>query len=409
MICRHIATRVCISRVANAALLGIAPFSALTGNASDNASLVAYLAAQITAALEGLKWKDAVQVATTANGTLASAFANGQTVDGIVLTTGMRILLKNQTAQAENGIYLVSASGAPTRSSDANGAAELEGATVTVQRGDSNANTTWTQTTDGITLGSSNIVWAQFGSSVPDATDTTKGILKLYPTPDGTNTDGGVSQSGLNAKFRLARTVTGTDGLLQADDNAIIIFNSATPFNFTIDQLTANSKVSFINIGAGAVTFINGTGVTLSGGVILPGAFAPVFPSCSIVFISATTPLTTIGAPLLSLEVPDTTGGTITEDCKNQQQCMFVGSASFAGPKTIAHANDTNTLVKNSVYTLTNLAAVITFPTSYTMQANDSRWNNGAHTFTPAVVGKHEFSATWDGTDWNLKVTSPYS
>lgn len=56
-----------------------------------------------------------VDVATTANGTYATAFANGQTVDGVSITTGMLILLKNQTNGVENGLHKVAAAGAPTR------------------------------------------------------------------------------------------------------------------------------------------------------------------------------------------------------------------------------------------------------------------------------------------------------
>jgi hypothetical protein len=59
--------------------------------------------------VNGLTWKEEVRVATTANGTLATAFANGQTVDGVALVTGDRILLKNQTTATENGIYVVAA------------------------------------------------------------------------------------------------------------------------------------------------------------------------------------------------------------------------------------------------------------------------------------------------------------
>src|SRR3990172_5056619 len=57
----------------------------------------------------GLAWKASVRVATTANGTLATAYANAQTVDGVALVTGNRILIKDQTAGAENGIYTVNA------------------------------------------------------------------------------------------------------------------------------------------------------------------------------------------------------------------------------------------------------------------------------------------------------------
>lgn len=72
-----------------------------------------------------------VRVATTANGTLATAFANGSTVDGVVLATGDRILLKNQTTTTDNGIYTVNASGAPTRAADfTTGAATLTGGVI---------------------------------------------------------------------------------------------------------------------------------------------------------------------------------------------------------------------------------------------------------------------------------------
>jgi hypothetical protein len=88
--------------------------------------------------------KDSVRVATTANGTLASAFANGSTVDGVTIATGDRILLKNQSSAAENGIYTVGASGAPTRATDANTSGELSvGSVVYVEAGTTNAGITY--------------------------------------------------------------------------------------------------------------------------------------------------------------------------------------------------------------------------------------------------------------------------
>lgn len=114
-------------------------------------------------AILGLSWKTPVRVATTTNGTLATAYANSQTIDGVTLATGNRILLKDQTTQTENGIYTVNASGAPTRATDADSTAELAAATVYVTSGTTNADKAYTQTTDAPTIGSSNIVWAQVG------------------------------------------------------------------------------------------------------------------------------------------------------------------------------------------------------------------------------------------------------
>jgi len=62
--------------------------------------------------------KESVRVATTTAGTLASDFENGDTIDGVVLVTGDRILIKDQTTGTENGIYIVETTGTPTRASD---------------------------------------------------------------------------------------------------------------------------------------------------------------------------------------------------------------------------------------------------------------------------------------------------
>lgn len=115
--------------------------------------------------IAGLAWKDSVKVASTVNGTLATAFANGQNVDGITLTTNDRILIKNQTNQTENGIYTVQA-GAPVRAADSATGATLAQATVFVEQGTTQADTSWVCTTNPpIALGTSNIVFVQFGAA----------------------------------------------------------------------------------------------------------------------------------------------------------------------------------------------------------------------------------------------------
>ena len=85
--------------------------------------------------------KDAVRVATVESGTLASDFENGDTVDGVVLATDDRILIKDQSAGTENGIYIVQASGAPTRASDFDNGTSQASAFVWVQEGTVNAST----------------------------------------------------------------------------------------------------------------------------------------------------------------------------------------------------------------------------------------------------------------------------
>ena len=111
-------------------------------------------------ALTGLFWKSAVNVATTVAGVLATSYIAGLSIDGYTLILGDRILIKNQTDATENGIYIVT-TGTPTRSTDANTGAELVSATVFVESGTTNGDTQWTCTNNSITIGSTNITFAQ--------------------------------------------------------------------------------------------------------------------------------------------------------------------------------------------------------------------------------------------------------
>lgn len=118
--------------------------------------------AYVDAVAAGLSWKNAVRVATTANVALATDLENGDTVDGITLATGNRVLVKNQSAPAENGIYVVQASGAAVRSTDLDVAGEFMGATVFVTEGTAGADTGWTQTSEVVTVGTTAVTWVQF-------------------------------------------------------------------------------------------------------------------------------------------------------------------------------------------------------------------------------------------------------
>lgn len=133
-------------------------------NTPSNASHAA-TKSYVDGLVNGLKWKNSAHVATTAAGTLATSFANGQTVDGIVLVTGDRILVKNQATASENGIYTVNASGAPTRALDCDAWTEFMSAVVGVEMGTANADTVWMCTVDeGGTLGSTAVTFTEMPS-----------------------------------------------------------------------------------------------------------------------------------------------------------------------------------------------------------------------------------------------------
>lgn len=121
--------------------------------------------ADVDAAITGVSWKAAVRAATAVAGTLASSFENGDAIDGVTLATGDRILIKNQAAPAENGLYVVAVSGAPTRATDADSAAEVLQAAVFVEEGTANADTLWVCSTNApITLGTTGLVFVQLAN-----------------------------------------------------------------------------------------------------------------------------------------------------------------------------------------------------------------------------------------------------
>tara|TARA_B100000085_G_scaffold256629_1_gene257305 strand:+ start:390 stop:1736 length:1347 start_codon:yes stop_codon:yes gene_type:complete len=119
--------------------------------------------------LQGLDVKQSVRVATTtsdANNSLSTAYANGQTLDGVSLVTGDRVLIKDHATGTENGVYKVNASGAPTREPDFDSSADVTaGAFVFVEEG-SNADQGFVLTNNGtVTIGSTSLTFAQFSGA----------------------------------------------------------------------------------------------------------------------------------------------------------------------------------------------------------------------------------------------------
>jgi hypothetical protein len=132
--------------------------------------------AQLNAAIEGLAWKDSCRVATQSNVAVASP---GASVDGVAMSVGDRVLFRAQTVQSENGIYIWNGAATPaTRALDANTAAELEQATVTVEEGTS-AGASFRQTLVNFTLGSGAVAWAAFGTATSAATTSSAGVVRL--------------------------------------------------------------------------------------------------------------------------------------------------------------------------------------------------------------------------------------
>lgn len=161
-------------------LLNVIIAAGLTPNEAQTNQLL--LAIQSFASQD---FKNSVRVATTANISLSGT----QTIDGIAVVVGNRVLVKNQTTASQNGIYVV-ASGAWVRSIDADTDIEVTpGLLVAVEQGSTQGDNIWQLVTVApITLGTTALVFEEVaGSSVTAGTYKSLTVDKRGRVVGGTN------------------------------------------------------------------------------------------------------------------------------------------------------------------------------------------------------------------------------
>lgn len=154
--------------------------------------------AQLKAAIEGLAWKDDVVVSTQGNIDIASP---GSSVDGVTMSAGQRVLVRAQTDETENGIFAWNgAAVAMSRTLDADTFQKLEQAVVGVQDG-TDAGVTFRQTEIGGTLGTDDVLWTNFGTAAPAASETVAGVAEIATQVE---TDAGSDDSRIVTPAKLA-------------------------------------------------------------------------------------------------------------------------------------------------------------------------------------------------------------
>lgn len=119
----------------------------------------------VEAMKQGLDIKDSCRVASTANVTISGP---GTAIDGVTLSNGDRVLLKNQSTASQNGIYVFNGSGsAMTRATDANTSAKVTSGLYTfISEGTANATSGWVlSTADAITLDTTSLTFTQFSGA----------------------------------------------------------------------------------------------------------------------------------------------------------------------------------------------------------------------------------------------------
>ena len=136
-------------------------YNSVSGVLTANTSTLA-TRAYVDSTAQGLDVKASVRVATTANITLSGE----QTIDGVSVVAGNRVLVKNQSTASENGIYVASASGW-SRADDANTSDDVTAGMFTfVSEGTVNADSGWVlATNDTITLGTTGLTFTQFSGA----------------------------------------------------------------------------------------------------------------------------------------------------------------------------------------------------------------------------------------------------
>lgn len=205
---------------------------------------------------QGLDVKASVVVATTANIILDGT----QTIDGIALVAGNRVLVKNQTTTSANGIYVV-AGGAWSRSTDADSWAKLVSAFVFVEKGTLNGDTGWVCTVDaGGTLGSAAVTFSQFSGS---GTYTAGTGLTLTGTQFSITNTAVTAGSYGSASNTLVATVNAQGQLTALSATAIAIANTQVSGLGTMSTQNANA----VAITGGSITNLTTfDGITIDGG-----------------------------------------------------------------------------------------------------------------------------------------------
>jgi|APLak6261692095_1056202.scaffolds.fasta_scaffold01139_6 hypothetical protein len=153
---------------------------------------------QLNAAVANVAWKDNVRVASQVDVTIASP---GATIDGITMSINDRVLVKAQTTVAENGIYIWNGAATPlTRAADAAAFADLESAVTTVDEG-TDAGVTYRQTQVNGTIDTNDVIWTDFGTASPSASESTPGIAEIATQ---TETDTGTDDARFVTPLKLA-------------------------------------------------------------------------------------------------------------------------------------------------------------------------------------------------------------
>ena len=231
--------------------------------------------------VQGYAIKAECQVATTGNITLSGL----QTIDGYTTLANDRVLVKNQTTLAQNGIYVAS-TGAWARSSDANTWNSLISAFTFIMNGTTQQNSGWVCTiTSGGTLGTTPVTWSQLASAASyfAGTGLTLSSYTFSITPVGTSGTYGSASSVpvfvTNASGQVSSVTNTTISIAPSQINATIPNSGLT--NSTISGVALGSNLANLTAGTN-ITFSSGTTYNGSSAITINASSTMVYPGAGI-------------------------------------------------------------------------------------------------------------------------------
>jgi hypothetical protein len=352
----------------------------ITGLADPTSGTDAATKNYVDAAVVGIDWKPSVKVATTTNGTLSTAYANAQTVDGVTLVTGDRILIKNQTTGSENGIYTVNASGAPTRATDADTNAEVTGGfAVFVEQGTVNADTGWVLTNNGTTtVGTTALTFTQFSGTGTYTNGT--GITltgNVFALDTSVATTASNTQTFTNKTFDTAGTgnsfsINGTAITSNTGTGANVLASSPTLVTPTLGVASATSinKVAITAPATGStLTIADGKTLTASNTITFTatdGSTLAIGAGGTLGSAAYTSTSAYLAAGVTSLPSVTSVNSTTIPSAST----LLVSGGALGTPSSATLTNATGLPVSSGISGLgTGVATFLATPTSANLRA----------------------------------------